>query len=321
MIKRPNIVWSVRLFALIAAVSIMGSLGMGSAGDAKSRDSFEMTRAYVQTWVSQAAKNVPILSSSHLKEKILHEWDDQSKRHQIVSVRKPDTFSSAGHIPNSINVYWVDIATDEGLSHLDPDKTLVLYCNYGHASMISATILGLLGYDCLSLDFGMMDWNLEAMIKKPWDQSALPIISVDETEAKSIIREMVNRYFSHEVSPVIRSHDLKALLDDWDQNDAEYQIVDVRPYTDYKIGHIPHAINIPWEQVAEIENLQKLDPNRTVIVYCRNGQLGQLATTVLNLLGYRAVDLLFGMADWNSDSVDKEDLWDGTADYPLEYAN
>jgi len=335
MERRTSKGWSARLIAVIAAAIVIGCLSICEAGEKETSDKFEMIRTYIQTWLSEASNDRPIISSSRLKEKIVENWGNQSKKYQIVSVRKPDDYNGAGHIPNAINIYWIDIVTDESLTQLNSQKTLILYCYYGHGSMISSTILSLLGYRCYSLDFGMMDWNLDALVKEPWDQRAdyevettvnlpnesypAPAIASDQTDAKSIIKEMARKYLAGEGSPIIRSSGVKAIVDNWDHKKAEYQIVDVRSKRDYETGHIPNAINIPWAEIAEIENLHKLDPHRTVIVCSDNGQTGQLATTVLNLLGYHSVDLLFGMADWNKAYVDNHNQWDGVARYPVEH--
>jgi len=50
----------------------------------------------------------------------------------------------------------------------------------------------------------------------------------------------------------------------------------------------------------------------------RNGQTGQLAATVLSLLGYRAVAMKHGMMDWNREQVSGADLWTGAAGYAVE---
>lgn len=226
---------------------------------------------------------------------------------------------------------------DESFARLDSNKTVILYCYYGHGSMISLSILSLLGYRAHSLDFGMMDWNRNALVKDPWDQAAdyqvettvnrpkelypTPVIASDKTDVKSIIKEMASKYLSGEGSPIIRSADVKALIDNWEQKKVEYQIIDVRPRKDYERGHVPKAINIPWKEIAEIENLRSLDPHRTVITCSDNGQIGQVAATVLNLLGYHAVNMLFGMMDWNQTHVDSLNLWDGVASYPIEHVN
>jgi rhodanese-related sulfurtransferase len=293
-----------------------------------------MVRTYIQNWLSESSKTILIISSSYLKEEIVEDWNNQSDKYQIVSVRKSDHYKKAGHIANAINIYWVDMMRDECLNRLEPDKTLVHYCYYGHGSMITSTILNLLDYRCYSLDFGMMDWNLDALKKQPWDQTSdyeveitvnksrktypVPKIESNYTDAKSIVEEMAEKYLAIEGSPVIRSSDVKTIIDNWDNRKAEFQIVDVRPKIKYKRGHAPYSINIPWVKIADIESVTKIDPQRTVIVCSENGQTGQLVTTVLNLLGYQAVNMLFGMMDWNKEFVDSHNQWDGVASYPVE---
>jgi rhodanese-related sulfurtransferase len=248
-------------------------------------------------------------------------------------VRSPDDYKRAGHIPNAINIYWVEILSDQNLARLDSRKTQVLYCYYGHASMLCSTILNLLGYKSCSLDFGMMDWNLDAMVKEPWDKEAdyevdkgmrdvretypTPSLASKETGARSIVKEEAKRYFASEGSPIIRAAAVREIVDNWEEEAAEYQIVDVRSRRDYEKGHVPNAINIPLAEIAELRNLTKVDPNRMVIVYSENGQTGQMAATLLNLLGYRAVNMLFGMMDWNVAYVDWTARWDGAASYPI----
>ncbi|UCD94298.1 MAG: rhodanese-like domain-containing protein [Candidatus Zixiibacteriota bacterium] len=297
-------------------------------------DQFETIRAHIQTWLSQTGTDTLIMPCSQLMETILDDWDNQKENYQIVSVRKPFDFYNVGHIPNAINVYWTDIVKAGPLFRFHPKKTLIIYCYYGHASMISCTILGLIGYRCHSLNFGMMDWNVDALVKAPWDGVAdyktetivreskesfpLPVVESEHVDAKIIVQEMARRYFGGEGSPVIAASDVKAIVDDWEQRKGEYQIIDVRSKADYEFGHIPYSINIPLAHVAEIENLRKLDPDQTIIVYCENGQSGEIAATVLNLLGYHAVDMIFGMMEWNKSLVDTLKQWDGAADYPVE---
>jgi rhodanese-related sulfurtransferase len=103
----------------------------------------------------------------------------------------------------------------------------------------------------------------------------------------------------------------------WEQENANYQIIDTRSPDDYEVGHIPHAINIPWQFIAKAESLGKIDPQRKVITYSENGQIGQLASTALGLLGYTAVNMKYGMMDWNKSSVDISDRFDTTLNYPV----
>jgi len=296
-------------------------------------DRFETVRVHVQAWLSHVTGDPLLLSPSTLKATIVDKWEHQRDRFQIVSVRKPEDFRDAGHIPNAVNILWTSIVTDEALASLDSQKTIVLYCYYGHASMLACTILGLLGYTCRSLDFGMMGWNQDALVKDPWDRKAdyevertvnkpeaeyrLPILASRLGDAPSIVKERARTYMSSEGSPVIVASDVKAIVDDWDRKRVAYQILDVRSEADYAAGHVPHALCTPWGKLAELENLKKLDPAWTTIVCSENGQVGQLAATVLNVLGYPATAMKFGMMDWNRQFVDPSKLWGGAAGYPV----
>ena len=69
----------------------------------------------------------------------------------------------------------------------------------------------------------MMDWNLDALVKEQWDKKAdyeveaavnrssgfypTPTIATEETDAKSIVKEMARKYLAGEGSPIIRSSD------------------------------------------------------------------------------------------------------------------
>ena len=323
-----------RNVTLIIMAAVIFAGGICGAEENPTINKYDLVRAYIQTWLMEAGKGSPIISCLRLKQNIVDDWQNQSEKYQIISVRKPEDFKDAGHIRNAINIYWVDILADESLKKIDADKTQILYCYYGHGSILCSTILSLMGYDCYSLEFGMMDWNLDALVKEPWDMTAdyeiettvnLPqklypvvIIESNQTDPRTVIKEMALKYFGGEGSPIMRSADLKEILDDWSHNKNEYQVVDVRPKRNYETGHIPHAINILWTEIANIENLTKLDPQKTAIVCSDNGQEGQLAATILNLLGYKSINLLFGMADWNKEYADINHRRDGIADYPID---
>jgi rhodanese-related sulfurtransferase len=326
--------WSTLLLLLLVTTLALSCGALQKSAGPAASDRFETVRAHVQAWLSALKADTALISSSELKKTIVDDWENQKDKYLIVSVRKPEDYDKAGHIPHAINIYWPDIVNDENLARLDPHKTLIHYCYFGHGSMISSTMLNLLGYDCRSLNFGMMGWNLDALVKEPWDRKAdyevekgvnrseesyrSPVMTSKQGDVKSLIKEMAVKYLSGEGSPVIVSSDVKAIIADWDRKKAEYQVVDVRSKREYKIGHVPHSIHIPWAEIAKMKNLRKLDPDKTAIVYSENGQTGQLAATVLSLLGYKTVDMKFGMMDWNSKHVDGSALWNGAAGYPVE---
>lgn len=64
-------------------------------------------------------------------------------------------------------------------------------------------------------------------------------------------------------------------------------LVDVREPSEYATGHIPSAINVPLRAIAK--NLDVIPAGKTVVVYCKSGYRGSLATGALQLLGYSNV--------------------------------
>lgn len=81
---------------------------------------------------------------------------------------------------------------------------------------------------------------------------------------------------------VPKVEDFKSLLDSGD-----VVLVDVRETKEYGEGHFPGAINIPIRTLAD--NLNKIPADKPVVVYCASGHRAGMATTSLQLLGYKNV--------------------------------
>ena len=78
-------------------------------------------------------------------------------------------------------------------------------------------------------------------------------------------------------------------------------ILDVRSPEEYKEGHIPGAINIPYDQMgarlAEISSHK----NKEVVLYCRSGRRVAIAADILQSAGFSKLLHLDGdMYDWQS---------------------
>lgn len=63
--------------------------------------------------------------------------------------------------------------------------------------------------------------------------------------------------------------------------DGTVTVLDVRPPEEYRAAHIPGAVSIPLEQLAE--RISELPPGREIVAYCRGAYC---------VLAYEAVDLL-----------------------------
>ena len=82
-------------------------------------------------------------------------------------------------------------------------------------------------------------------------------------------------------------------------------LIDVRELVEFKDGHIPKAINIPSDEVADkVEVLfQKSEP---IIVYCRSGSRSQMVAQTLVSMGYTHVYDLGSVDNWTLTALQKE---------------
>ena len=247
--------------------------------------------------------------------------DDDSNDPVIVSVRSAAAYAS-GHVPGAINIALTDLAKPASLAKLPTDKKIVVYCFTGHTGSQATAILNMLGYDASNLKFGMtswtkdtevasgryveasscMDYAFETTANSPAQTYSLPTIantaSNDESE---ILISASDAYLTSSPQWNIAAKDLFLLInDDDDSNDPV--IVSVRSAAAYASGHVPGAINIALTDLAKPASLAKLPTDKKIVVYCFTGHTGSQATAILNMLGYDASNLKFGMTSWTKDT-------------------
>jgi NADPH-dependent 2,4-dienoyl-CoA reductase/sulfur reductase-like enzyme/rhodanese-related sulfurtransferase len=66
-------------------------------------------------------------------------------------------------------------------------------------------------------------------------------------------------------------------------------LLDVRTPSEFALGHIPDALNIPVDELRS--RLGDLPRDREIVVYCQVGQRGYLATRILLQAGFKCVNL------------------------------
>lgn len=66
----------------------------------------------------------------------------------------------------------------------------------------------------------------------------------------------------------------------------ELLLLDVRTPSEYAAGHIPRAINIPHDQLANNMTTLPANKDRPIAVYCRSGRRSALALEWLRTQGY-----------------------------------
>jgi len=267
----------------------------------------------------------------------------------ILSVRAQEAYQAA-HLKEAVNVPFAQVADKAALdaAGVPTDAPIVDYCYTGHSGQAAAVILKAMGYDVTNLKFGMMAFYSDAQHGggaggvAPFDaQNDPPNSGTDGIETTTHDLPATGTYELPNVSltgdtpealaasaaqawissfPIISATALFQTLNDGDASNDPV-IISVRSGTHYQAGHIPGAYNIPWRDIAKIDNLTRLDPDKQYVVYCYTGHTGQVATVVLKMLGYDAKNLKFGMMGWTSNSdylggvtpFDAESVYNDTA--------
>lgn len=76
------------------------------------------------------------------------------------------------------------------------------------------------------------------------------------------------------------------------KQDKTICILDTRTVPEYERSHIPEAIHIELDHLRE--NLDQLDPNKTIIVYCHSGLRSYIAYRILKQNGFQVKNLIGG---------------------------
>jgi len=81
---------------------------------------------------------------------------------------------------------------------------------------------------------------------------------------------------------------------------GEVTVLDIRPEQEFAAGHLPGAINIPPDQIAQ--RITKLDSNQTVVAYCRGPYClySHDAVKLLRGKGFEAQRLEQGFPEWQA---------------------
>jgi rhodanese-related sulfurtransferase len=275
-------------------------------------DEFEVVRLALDDYLS--AGDAPTIAAVDVFDAINGGTDPF-----IISVRSAEHYA-IGHVPGAINVPWRAIADPANLTGIPDDEDLYVYCYTGHTGGVATTVLNALGYRAMNMKFGIMSWTQDETIRAstPFDETqcvdaavevdvhdpaetyALPTFdNTSSNVTRSVILAAAEAYIATE-APVVTAQDVFDIINEAGWED-DYIILSVRSATHYAIGHVPGAVNIPWREIAKVENLRKLDPEKRIIVYCYTGHTGGVATTALQMLGYDAVNMKHGIMAWTTD--------------------
>jgi len=105
----------------------------------------------------------------------------------------------------------------------------------------------------------------------------------------------LRQYFEAKLAAELGPHNVKRLID---LGGRDVVILDVRTAQGYREGHLPGAINIPFEELPK--RMKELPKSKEIISYCWNVTclLCTKASYVLASRGYKAREMIGGIASW-----------------------
>lgn len=150
----------------------------------------------------------------------------------------------------------------------------------------------------------------------------IPNVSADDPPADlEVIRQVAAKYFLDQP----RQYHMNAanlydlLYDDDSKNDP--LVVSVQTRAEYVLGHIPGAINIPWDEITDIAQVKNhISKDRLSVIYCNHAIHAPQISVILNLLGYNTLDLAYGFEGWTKNRLAVPDHFDpsGVCDHEIE---
>ncbi|MBL7032786.1 MAG: hypothetical protein ISR91_01450 [Candidatus Delongbacteria bacterium] len=238
-----------------------------------------------------------------------------------------------GHIEGAVNVATADVVTycaDNSVT-----GPILVTCYTGHDAGYAVAALNLMGYEAYSLGFGMSGWHTDfdlmsgnigsahggsfvtdAAPALPADGSS-PVINTTLETGEAILAEQVDAVLTTGFAGVSAT----TVID----NPDDYFIVNYFSEDDYlglgacPAGHIDGAYQYtPNLSLQTAEDIYTLPTDQTIAVYCWTGQHGSQTTFFLNLLGYDAVDVKFGVNAMVHDQLTGH-VWDATTVPNLAY--
>lgn len=78
---------------------------------------------------------------------------------------------------------------------------------------------------------------------------------------------------------------------------ADFQVIDIRDEATFRRGHIPGAINVPFDLLRE--RIDQIGRDRKVVLVCYSGHTSMMAAEFLVSRGYTNIwNMVGGMAAW-----------------------
>lgn len=178
----------------------------------------------------------------------------------VVDVRDPQEFTS-GFVPGSIFLESNSIAAFAP-AFIDKSKPLIIVGNQGEEK----TIINLLQQAGIDTVKGFLNGGFQL-----WRGAHEPVDMVIDIEADELAMDF--------------------------RFDKNMLLVDLRPFNEYKEGHVQDSINIPVEELADVAQVASLDEEGFIYLYSEQSSLSCTAASILKKHGIHHIHIVNG--GWN----------------------
>ncbi len=326
------------LFTAMALLLAVGSLALaaGCGGGTTSTattsagpvTSFDKTASIMNEFLNSPAAQQTI-SATDLNKLLTSNPADAPL---VIDVRSATDYqqastSSPGHIPSAINIPFKTIASPDSIAKINAElakhtnKTIVVHCYTAHTQSIDVPILydlaksGKLGSPAPKiegLDWGMLGYN--SVEKPPAYNNTYPLQTAAVQQTSSFPLPSVSGDLIAQAQKVLPNMPGRLNVGaDQTVNKkplSSYTIIDIRSASDYAKGHLPGAINLPYQDLFKkvgdaYPNLAKIDRSKQILVTGDRHDLEEYVAIGLNLLGISQQKsntgaLGFDIATWNN---------------------
>jgi rhodanese-related sulfurtransferase len=227
----------------------------------------------------------------------------------VIDLRSAEDFAN-GHIKDAHNTTLANVLVEAEKAN---GKQILVTCYTGQNAARATAALKLMGYDAKSLKWGMAGWHEDFAAK--WNSKVATISNTNWVKTGDPAPNQEYSLSSFNTGSATGSEILRARVEfmlkkaDWSvanadvlANPGNYFIVNKWPITSWDaFGHFVGAHRLDSE--IEVAGLKWIDPSKTSVIYCYTGQTSSFTTAWLNVLGYDAKSLMFGVNAINYDEM------------------
>jgi glyoxylase-like metal-dependent hydrolase (beta-lactamase superfamily II)/rhodanese-related sulfurtransferase len=182
----------------------------------------------------------------------------------VILDTRPAAQYGTGHIPGSLNIGLGGQFASWAGALVAPEKPIVLITEDEDHVEEARTRLARVGLENVA---GHLAGGLLA-----WHDANLPVTTTEQISVDEL------------------RHRLDA--------GGPLQLVDVRRPGEWQAGHIPQAAHLPLNALGH--RAAELDASRPVTAICAGGYRSSIATSLLELHGFRVTNVIGGMTAWNN---------------------